>query len=253
MIDSGKITAGIIDDEGDGRAYVQLLLKNEFPEIEIVFEGESIKDSINLLYKHEVDILFLDVQLTDGSVFTLLEKLDPVRLKNTQLVFITAYEQYSLPAIKAQAVDYLLKPCAVVDFCIAVNRCLDRLESNKSNNLIIEGASQERDGFLIVPTLNGFLRIPQREIVYCEADSNYTKIILESGQTLLASKNLKEYERILTSKNFFRIHHKYLINTDYISEYIRGKGGQIILNKKYYLDVSVRKKADLMEYLQILG
>lgn len=249
----GKITVGIIDDEPNGRAYIELLLSNEFPDLELTFVGESVTDAVRLLYQYQVDILLLDVQLQDGNIFNLFDKIDVAQLRS-QIVFITAYEQYALPAIKAQATDYLLKPVSPMDFSIALNRSIKRLKDPLTPVSPIVADTEgniDQDNFLIVPTTNGFLRVPQKDIIFCEADSNYTKIVRLNNQTLLASKNLKEYERILCHKNFFRIHHKYLINTNFISEYIRGKGGQVVLNNQYILDVSIRKKADLMDYLQI--
>lgn len=252
---TNKYTACIIEDEVDASDYLLLILNNEFPNIEVKYVGRSIKDAAMYLLKEEhPDILFLDVQLQDGVIFDLFDKIGADKI-HSQIIFTTAYDKFALPAIKANAVDYLLKPVSPLDFIIAVNKCITKIKSNKEakiaegSGIVNSTSSAASHHFINLPTLNGFSRISVNDIVYCEADANYTTIILANKERVVTSKNLKEYEKLLPENKFFRIHHKHVINTDFLTEYLKGKGGQVVLQNSITLDVSVRKKAELLDFL----
>ncbi len=240
-----KIQTCIIDDERDGREYISLLLKNEFPDIHIVFQAESIKDAFMKLTKETPDIIFLDIQLTDGTAFDLLSKL---RNFSSQIIFITAYDHFAITAIKNGATDYLLKPIDEIDFITAVTKALENIRKSKSHSSGAIGKSK-----INLPTLQGFRSIDVADIIRCEADANYTIFYLNDKTKMIISKNLKEFESHLVENDFFRIHNKHLINLRHFKEYIKGKGGQVIMSDHSVLDVSVRKKQEFMEILQLLG
>lgn len=239
---NNKYTAWIVDDESDGSDYISLLLSNEFPQIKVEFVFKTVHETAIALLKGQPDILFLDIQLKDGDIFKLFETIHPSVI-SSQLIFVTAYDNFAISAIKSNAADYLVKPVRVIDFVIAVKKCMERLHKQHlelNNNNV---------NFLNIPTLKGFNRVKLDEVIYLEAEGNYSKIILKNNTEILSSKNLKEYETQL-SRYFIRIHHKYLINKSFITEYVRGKGGQIVLDNKYTLDVSTRKKNDLLDFLK---
>ena len=251
-----KYTAVIIEDEIDNSDFIKLLLRNEFPNIEVKYLGKSISDAVIYLSKEEhPDILFLDVQLRDGVIFDLFDKI-PADDISSQIIFITAYDRFAIPAIKTNAIDYLLKPLRPVDFVLATKKAIKNISQHTpAVELPVEVKKEaaipvsSNGVYVNLPTLNGFIRTKISDIVYCEADANYSTIVLVNGDKVVTSKNLKEYERVLPTTNFFRIHHKYMINTDYLTEYLKGKGGQVVLQNKYTLDVSVRRKSELLEYL----
>lgn len=233
-----KIQACIVDDEKDGRDYIALLMENEFPEINIEFQASSVEEAYIYLIKSSPDILFLDVQLGDGTTFDLLSKLNDV---HSQIIFITAYENFAIQAIKNGATDYLLKPIKKMDFIIAVNKALDHIKKMQPSQPTLL-----KDNRIILSTLQGFKIVDIASIIRCEADSSYTTFYLTNKTKIMVSKTLHEFEPILLEQNFFRIHHKHLINIDHLQEYIKGRGGQVVMSDESVLDVSYRKKNDFL-------
>jgi len=239
-----KIQACIIDDEQDGRDYIALLLENEFPEINTAFQASSVEEAYIYLTKHSPDILFLDVQLKDGTAFDLLSKFREI---DSRIIFITAFENFAIQAIKNGAADYLLKPIKKIDFIIAVNKVLETIKKSKS----VPGLSSSENK-ISLPTLQGFKLTNISDIIRCEADSSYTTFYLADKTKIIVSKTLHEFEEHLTKYNFFRIHHKHLINLFHLKEYIKGKGGQVVMADHSILDVSVRKKNDFLNKIENL-
>ncbi|KXH84610.1 LytR/AlgR family response regulator transcription factor [Chryseobacterium kwangjuense] len=239
-----KIQACIIDDEQDGRDYIALLLENEFPEIQTVFQASSVEEAYIYLSKNSPDIIFLDVQLKDGTAFDLLSKF---RELDSQIIFITAFEKFAIQAIKNSAADYLLKPINKMDFIIAINKVLENIKKNKGSS----GISLS-DNKISLPTLQGFKLTNINDIIRCEADSSYTTFYLTDKTKVIVSKTLHDFEEHLIRYNFFRIHHKHLINLFHLKEYIKGKGGQVIMTDDSVLDVSVRKKNDFLARIDFI-
>lgn len=235
------ITAIIVDDEFDGREYVSLLLENEFPQIEILHTAVSIEQAYEHILSQTPDILFLDIQLADGSAFDLLTKTGELQ---TQIIFITAYEKYAIKAIKQDAVDYLLKPISPNDFIIAVNKALKRIHIQKQ-------IQPDDNPKISLNTHHGFRNIQVSEIIHCEAHSNYTVVYLTDGSKIMLSRTLHEFEKQLTDYGFLRVHHKHLINLNHFVEYIKGSGGgKAIMSDQSAIDISVRKKNEFMERIK---
>lgn len=234
-----KIQVCIIDDEKDGREYIALLLENEFPEIQIDFQASSVEEAFIYLTKNAPDILFLDIQLNDGTAFDLLSNFKEL---SSQIIFITAYEHFAIQAIKNGATDYLLKPIKKIHFIIAVNKALENIRKSKALS-----PNTTQNNKICLPTLQGFKMITITDIVRCEADSSYTTFYLSDKTKIIVSKTLHEFEETLAVHNFFRIHHKHLINLSHLQEYIKGKGGQVLMSDCSVLDVSVRKKNDFLQ------
>ncbi|MDH6254097.1 two-component system LytT family response regulator [Chryseobacterium sp. H1D6B] len=233
-----KIQVCVIDDEKDGRDYIALLLENEFPEIHIAFQASSVEEAYIHLTKNVLDIIFLDIQLKDGTAFDLLSKFKDI---DSQIIFITAFEHFAIQAIKNGAADYLLKPIKKIDFIVAVNKALENIKKNKIQP--VNAANQNK---ISLPTLQGFKLTNITDIIRCEADSSYTTFHLTDRTKIIVSKTLHDFEEHLSEYNFFRIHHKHLINLSHLKEYIKGKGGQVIMADNSVLDVSVRKKNDFL-------
>lgn len=229
----------IIDDEKHGRDYISLLLNKEFPEIRIGFEASSVEEAYVYLTRNSPDILFLDIQLGDGTAFDLLSKFKEI---TSQIIFITAFEHFAIQAIKNGATDYLLKPIKKIDFIIAVNKALDnirKMQPAPPNSVL-------QDQKIILSTLQGFKIVDIADIVHCEADSSYTTFYLVNKLKIMVSKTLHEFEPVLLGHNFFRIHHKHLINIAHLQEYIKGRGGQVVMSDCSVLDVSFRRKSDFL-------
>lgn len=242
---SSKIQVFIIDDEQDGRDYIALLLANEFPDLEIAFQASTVEDAYTQLVKKQPGILFLDIELADGNGFELLDKLQKI---SSRIIFITAYEHYALRAIRKGATDYLLKPIKRSDFIIAVNKALEMIHQSR-----LPTQKESLPANINLPTQHGFRRVLISDIIRCEADSNYTLFYLRDATRMLVSKTMQEFESILLEHDFFRVHHKHLINLRHFKEYIKGKGGQVVLSDNSVIDLSVRKKNEFMKRIQNPG
>ncbi|GAA5100840.1 LytTR family DNA-binding domain-containing protein [Chryseobacterium ginsengisoli] len=232
-----KLHACIIDDQDDGKSISQLL-KNEFPEFEIDFQTSSIQFASDYLSKNSPDILFVDIQLVDETTVEILSKF---RESPSPIIFITDSEKSAIQAIKKGITDYLLKPVRNLDFVLTVNKAIENFKKNKVS--ILNNSIQNK---INLPTLQGFKRVNIDEIIRCEADSNYTFIYLLDKTKVIVSKTLYDFEKNLSEYNFFRIHHKHLINLEHLKEYIKGKGGQVVMADNSVLDVSIRKKNEFL-------
>ncbi len=241
------LTAIIVDDEANSRMILRSYLTKYCPEINIIGEASSIKDTLVLLNKQEPDILFLDVEMPYGNAFDLLEKV-PDRTFET--VFVTAYDHYAIDALNAQATYYLLKPIAIDDLIKAVRHILyiKRRELELQNKVLVPKKSATK-GKITIPIQDGFEVLVISEILYCQADDNYTQIHLENGHKLV-SKTLKYFEEMLAEHDFIRVHKSYLVNVNSIIKYKKGKGGSITLINEKELLVSASKKGDLLEYFK---
>lgn len=237
-----QFKAGIVDDEANGREFISLLLKNEFPQIDIVFEAATVLGVDVALKKHTVDILFLDIQLKNKTIF----QSQFLKRSKAAKIYITAYDQYGIEAIKHSATDYLLKPINELEFISTVQKVL----LTKINQVQIKKASKD---FIDIPTSRGFQRLTISEIVRCEANNNYTILFLENKKQFVVTKPLSDFEKQLGSAGFCRIHQSHLINLSYVQEYIKGKGGDVILKDGSKAAVSQRKKADFLNRLSLIA
>jgi two-component system LytT family response regulator len=239
----------IVDDEEDGREMIRFLLAELFPTIEVAASCDAHAEAYHAICNDEPDILFLDVEMQGSTGFDLLSKLS---LSRAQLIFVTAHEQYSIQAIKASAVDYLLKPVNKTEFKNAVTRALEKAgrpqPGYSGQEALIQLNQRLQIRRIMIPTLTGFSFIDTDRIVYCEAFNNYTIFHLTDKTKLTVSRTLYEYEKELSIYGFIRIHHKYLVNLKQVIEYAKGKGGgSVMMSNGSQLEVSVRKKADLIK------
>lgn len=232
-----KLHACIIDDN-DSKS-ISLLLKKEFPEFEIDFQTNNIQFASDYLSKNSADILFVDIQLSDETALNTLSKFR--QNPYSPIIFITDSEISAIRAIKKGITDYLLKPVRNLDFVLTVNKAIENFKKNKVS--ILKSSIQNK---INLPTLQGFKRVNIDEIIRCEADSNYTFIYLSDKTKVIVSKTLYDFEKNLSEYNFFRIHHKHLINLEHLKEYIKGKGGQVVMADNSVLDVSIRRKNEFL-------
>ncbi|WP_374462094.1 LytR/AlgR family response regulator transcription factor [Chryseobacterium taeanense] len=231
-----KLHACIIDDN-DSKS-ISLLLKKEFPEFEIDFQTNNIQFASDYLSKNSADILFVDIQLSDETALNTLSKFR--QNPYSPIIFITDSEISAIRAIKKGITDYLLKPVRNLDFVLTVNKVIENFKKNKLNLV------HHYQNKINLPTLQGFKRVNIDEIIRCEADSNYTFIYLSDKTKVIVSKTLYDFEKNLSEYNFFRIHHKHLINLEHLKEYIKGKGGQVVMADNSVLDVSIRRKNEFL-------
>ncbi|MDN4014685.1 LytTR family transcriptional regulator DNA-binding domain-containing protein [Chryseobacterium gambrini] len=231
-----KLNAIIIDDKDDGKC-ISRLLKKEFPEFEVHLQKSGILFEPDYFSKNSPDILFVDIQYFDDKSEEILMKL---KENDFPVILVTESEKSAIQAIKKGFIRYVFKPLKNLDFVLTVNKALEKFRKNKASH---SAGSQNK---INLPTLQGFKRVNIDEIIRCEADSNYTSIYLSDKSKVMVSKTLCDFEKNLSEYNFFRIHHKHLINLEHLKEYIKGKGGQVVMADNSVLDVSIRKKNEFL-------
>jgi len=239
----------IIDDEEDAREGLKLVVEKFCPEVSIEALCESPEEGLKKIDELQPELVFLDVQMPRLSGFDLLEKVEKI---NFEVIFVTAFDKYAIKAIKFSALDYLLKPIDVEELVSAVQRIKEK-QKNKTAHfkslLSNVKLSSEKLTRLAIPSDNEIIIQMISDIVYCEADSNYTTLHLVDSKKITVSKTLKEFENILPETDFCRIHHSTLVNIAHVTKYIKGEGGYVMVTGGDHLDVSRRKKDSFIQKL----
>jgi two-component system LytT family response regulator len=251
------ITALLIDDDDNLRAGMKSLLSRYAPEIAIMGEADSVKTGTELLLKTDPQVVFLDIHLGDGSGFDLLEEVNKRGKLNSQIVFITAHEQYAIKAFRFSALDFLLKPVdpdELEKVISKIKNVLVKSESVAHIDLLLENIRRKVDNFkrIALSTADGIHLFEISDIIRCESEDNYTKFYIKNNKPVLISKTLKEYEDLLTEHGFERIHQSHLINLAYLKSYIKKDGGYVVMADNSNLPISQRKKERLQEILKTL-
>lgn len=247
-----KIRALIIDDEANSRSSLRHKLNRSCPDVTVVEECENGEEGIAAIRAQHPDLVFLDVEMPRMNGFSMLQQLQEYSF---ELIFVTAYDHYAVRAIRFSAMDYLVKPVEVEELKAAVDRVMLRREKNASTarvEVLLQNLAQQEKGprKLAIPSVDGIQFVDVDEIVFVEAQSNYTIFHLNGGRKYTASKTLKEFEELLPGHAFFRIHHSYIINIACVEKYLRGDGGQVMMKGGALLDVARRKKD---EFLKVMG
>ncbi|WP_396146653.1 LytR/AlgR family response regulator transcription factor [Flavobacterium sp.] len=249
------ITAILIDDDINLRNGMKGLLSLYAPEITIIGEADSVASGVEAIEKLHPQVVFLDIQLNDGTGFDILEKLATKNGKTTShIVFITAHEQYAIKAFRFSALDFLLKPVDPDELKKVIEKIKSVLE--KSDNyahidLLLENIRKKVDNFKRIALSNsdGIHLFEISDIIRCESEDNYTKFFIRNSKPILISKTLKEYEEMLTNHGFVRVHQSHLINLAFLKSYIKKEGGYVIMADNSTIPISQRKKEQLQEIL----
>jgi two-component system LytT family response regulator len=249
------ITAVLIDDDINLREGMKGLLSLYAPDISIIGEADSVKSGVKILNNLKPQIVFLDIQMNDGTGFDILEKLSEINGKVTShVVFVTAYEHYAIKAFRFSALDFLLKPVAPDDLEKVVDKIRTVLEKDNDYShidLLLENIRKKADNFKRIALSNsdGMHLLDINDIIRCESDDNYTKFFIKSGKPILISKTLKEYEELLSEYDFVRIHQSHLINLAYVKSYVKKENGFVVMHNDEHLPVSQRKRDLLQDVL----
>ena len=239
------LKAIIVEDEATSREILRNYIAKYCPEVELLGEAANIEEGLVLIRNHELDLVFLDVEMPYGNAFDLLDKVGD---RNFETVFVTAYDHYAIEALNSHASYYLLKPISIDELIKAVDHVRDVKEKEYAiENKVLTPVFKGVSGKITVPQLDGFEVLNVNDIIYCKADDNYTEIHLKNTK-LVASKTLKYFEEALQEFPFARIHKSYLVNINTIVKYKKGKGGSVVLNTGKELLVSSSKKKDLLAY-----
>jgi two-component system LytT family response regulator len=248
------VRAVIIDDNPGNRALNRRLLNEYFPDISVAAEADSVKTAVAVIKKYKPDLVLLDIEIIGGSGFQVLQQLKPYSFK---VVFITAFDNFAIKAIKFSAMDYILKPVNETEFQHAIQNVLKTLYSEennrKQNDYLLDYYKKETQlGKIVLRTNDALYVVDMSEIIYCRSDNAYTSFFLASGEKILVSKGLREYVDLLEDYGFFRPHQSYLVNLNFVKKVDKADGGFLILKNGKEIPVSSRQKKKIIELLEKL-
>lgn len=240
-----SMKAAILDDEPHNGQLLAHLLGQFFPEIEEVQQFTDSVEAVEAFRADPPDLLFLDIEMPQLNGFDVLNRLLPMRFR---VIFVTAYDKYAVRAFRYSALDYLLKPIDVEEFQKAVQKALQQApmqdtQLDMARTIQLSDAVPDR---LAISSQDGLQIIDTNEIVHCESESNYTKIYLRNNQKILVSRTLKDLEELLDSEQFFRLHHSHLVNLRSVRRYLRGEGGEVVLENGANVPVARSKKEEFL-------
>ena len=242
----------LVDDEAKARENLKsLLTKYCALDIDVVCESESVEQTYLDILHYKPQLLFLDIEMGMSTGFDLLNKFTSYPFK---VIFVTALDKHARQAIKFSALDYLLKPVDVEDLLEAVEkakRTITGVENESPFHTLSRHIKnlRQKPNRIAIPIQNGYRLVQVDDIIYCHAEKEYTFINQINGEIICSSLNLGEFEEILQDFDFFRVHHSYIINRQYIQNYIRGEGGEIVIDQNQRIPVSRRKKVDFLSWL----
>jgi two-component system, LytTR family, response regulator len=245
------INAVIVEDEQKSREVLEALIKANCPDVSIVGSAESVADGESVIRSQRPRLIFLDIEMSDGSGFDLLEKVPNTGF---DVIFTTASDAHALRAIKYSAIDYLLKPIDADELKAAV----EKIRAKQTDNTNLENLKfllqnfrkpNEQYSKITLPTGNAYEIVNVKDIIRCEADGSYTSFFLENKKKLLVSASLKHYEDLLPPEDFIRVHHHHLVNMNHVVRYLKADGGYAVMSDGTQIEISRRKKDAFLQRL----
>ena len=244
------IKAIIIDDEPNCCKTLTLLLERYCPEVKVTGIFNNGKDALQAIQAFGPDLVFLDVEMPKMNVFEMLEHLPAI---NFHLVFTTSYDQYALKAIRFSAIDYLLKPIDREELKKAVQKVKERILVPIPQQLhaLFEKLHHPTSpaSKIALPTMEGLQMIPVNSIISCEANDNYTTLLLKGNKKLIVSITLKSIEDMLEDYSFIRVHRSFMVNIDEVEKFVKADGGYVVMSDGQHIFISKNKKEELMQKL----
>jgi two-component system LytT family response regulator len=241
----------IIDDEEPSAKSLNLMLSKYCPQIEVIGIATGVEEGECLIRKMQPEVVFLDIQMKDGTGFDLLERLPEINFK---LIFTTSYDQYAVKAFRYSALDYLLKPINPEELILSVARLNEQIriqDIEKQVKLLLKS----RDNFekVALPTSEGIRFVKVNDILRCESNGNYTYIYLISGEKLFVARTLKIYSEILPSDTFYRVHKSHLVNLDHVKQIVNTNGGYLVMVDNARVEIAQRKKEEFLRIILSRG
>lgn len=246
------LNAIVVDDEPVNRSILKDLLKEFCPEVKVINEAATPDEAISAIQEGKPDVVFLDIEMPYGNAFDLLDKLKPV---DFEIIFVTAFDEYTLKAFRYSALDYLLKPVDIDELQAAVQKAASRVNLKNINiqlhNLLYNlQRNSDTSARVAIASPEGLTFVAMNEIVRLEAKGHYTFVFTSNGKKHTASKNIKAFEDMLPANVFFRIHHSHIINVGFIKKYHRGRGGYVEMKDGAAIEVAARRRN---EFLAMFG
>lgn len=242
------IKAVIVDDELNCVEMLEWLLKTYCPIVQIVALCTSGEKGIEAINKHNPDVVFLDIEMPKMNGFDMLEKFENL---NFDVVFTTAYNKFAIKAFRYSALNYLLKPVDPEDLQATIKKLQEKKSAVGKDqlNLLLENMKNLSSPVqrIALSTGDGLIFVNTSEIMYCQAESNYTNVVLTNKHKILVAKTLKDIDETLSGKDFFRVHNSFLININQIRKFVRGDGGYILMNDDTQITIARSKREEFFE------
>ncbi len=246
------ITTVIIDDEVNNCNYLSSLIKEYCPEIEIKGVAHDASSGVQLINKLNPQLLFLDIKMPGGSGF---DMLDAIPHRNFEVIFVTAFDQYAIKAIRFCAFDYLLKPINLLELQQATARVSNKIIDHHNNISekwqVLEANKKSDQKSIALPSQERVLFVRTGEIVRCQGENNYTFVHLTNGEKVLVSRTLKDFEELLESEGFIRVHQSHLINKQQVKSFERTDGGYLVMKDGTSVSISRMRKNKVLKTLSI--
>lgn len=241
------LTALIVDDEKKNRESLKKLLNEYCPSVNVLGEAESVNEALIFLKNHKPQLVFLDVEMPNGSGFDLLRQIEKIDFK---IIFVTAHSHYAIKAIRFSAIDYLLKPVDTDDLIDAVKNASNEAHINHQVQYkgLLSNLKNTTTQKLAIPIKDGFTFLAPEDIIRLQADGTYTHIFT-NGEKYTGTKNIKEYEQLLSDNNFFRSHNSHLINLKHVKKFSRVDGYFVQMSDSSVAEISRRKKEEFIELM----
>ena len=237
----------IIDDEPDCVKLLALQLKMYCPQVEVIAECTGSEEGLNAIRSNTPDVVFMDIEMPKMNGFQLLEMVGDL---NFAVVFVTVYDKFAVKAFKFSAIDYLLKPTDAKDLIAAVQKVeRSRRVDSRQIELLKQHLSPAKlfPEKIALPHQDGVIFVELKNVLYCEADNNYTWFYVANGQKYLVSKTLRDIQDTLEERNFLRVSRQHLINLDHIAKFMKGEGSYVIMTDGQSITVARSQKEKLVE------
>ena len=243
-----KIRSIIIDDDESNLSNLQIMLTTYCPNVEILAAASTVPQAISEILSKKPDLLFLDVEIKNSTGFDLLEQLEN---RNFHVIFVTAFDQYAIKALRFSAVDYLLKPISIEDLQNAVNRAQQRMMQPHPFKELENLMSNMRKGIqtprIALPMSGSIEFVPVSNILRCVGESSYTTFHMKGGSKMVVSKTLKEYEDLLEEHNFLRVHKSHLVNLNHVKSFVKTADAHVVMDDGSTVTVSNLKKQEVLK------
>jgi two-component system, LytTR family, response regulator len=245
-----KIRSIIVDDEKHGRENLAGILRAYCPEIDLLGEADSVESALSLIREQSPDLIFLDIEMPRANGFQLLEHLQDFSF---EVIFVTAYDNYAIKAIRFSAADYILKPVNYNDLRTAVEKVTIRIAEKQENQRLKQlyrNLRQPANQRIGLPAGDHIEYADVSKIVRCQGEGNYTHIYINDASHRLVAKTLMEFEDLLQEYGFIRVHKTHLVNLQYVASYIRSQAAVKLKNGEL-IPVSRRRKDAVLESLKV--
>jgi two-component system LytT family response regulator len=245
------LSALLVDDEKNGRENLAGLIRSHCPNIRIVAESASVEQAIRAIQEHQPQLIFLDIEMPGGNGFQLLEHFKDFPF---EVIFVTAYDNYAIRAIRFSASDYILKPINLNELIAAIEKVSLRIRNRSENERIRQlylNTMHPANPKIGLPTGERVEFVEVKSIIRCQGESNYTHIYFANRKPLLTAKSLIEFEELLAEYGFVRVHKTHLVNLNQVTSYTKNDGGMLFLTNGDSVTISRRRKDFVLEQLKM--